>query len=69
MKRILEESQKIMVEKGYPEEQINMSLKFMTPNIFAIGTIFSFSFWGLLLSLIGGVLLKKTKSPIDDVTE
>jgi hypothetical protein len=62
------QSQKIMIEKGYPQEQIDLSLKYMTPNIFAIGTIFSFSFWGFLLSLIAAFLVKRDQNPLEKVT-
>ncbi len=67
METIKMQSQKIMLEKGYPQEQIDMSLKYISPNIFAIGTIFSFAFWGFVLSLIAAFLLKRDSNPIDDV--
>ncbi len=71
METIKMQSQKIMIEKGYPQEQIDMSLKYISPNIFAIGTIFSFAFWGFVLSLIGAFLLKRDRNPLEvtDVDE
>ncbi len=71
METIKMQSQKIMIEKGYPEEQIEMSLKYISPNIFAIGTIFSFAFWGFVLSLIAAFLLKRDRNPLEvnDVEE
>jgi hypothetical protein len=52
-----------LLEKGFSEEmieqQMEMQRKFMTPIIMSIMEIFSLTFYGLIISLITSIFLKK----------
>lgn len=52
-----------MYEKGMPDDQIEMAMemskKFTTPFTIAIGTVFSYTLWGFIFSLIIAAFLKK----------
>lgn len=58
-----------LYEQGLPDDQIEMSLemakKFTTPFTIAIGTVFSYTFWGFLFSLITSAFLKKKTNSYD----
>ena len=58
-----------MYEQGLPDDQIEMALemtkKFTTPFTIAIGTVFSYTFWGFIFSLITSAFLKKKSNSYD----
>lgn len=58
-----------MAEQGLPEEQLEMSLemakKFTTPLSIAIMTIFSYTLWGFIFSLITSAFIKKKTNGYD----
>lgn len=58
LKRIQEEG---MYEKGMPQEQIEMSLKFVSPGIMALFTLPAMTFFGFIFSLIISAILKKDR--------
>lgn len=48
-----------LIEQGLPGSQIDMSLRMISPGIITIGTVFSFAFWSVLLSLILAFFVRK----------
>lgn len=58
-----------MYQQGMPEEQIDMAMemsrKFTTPFTIALGTVFSYVFWGFLFSLITSIFIKKKSNSYD----
>ncbi|MCF6241756.1 MAG: DUF4199 domain-containing protein [Bacteroidales bacterium] len=61
--RILEKAEEEMVNKGLPDEQIEMALemqsKFMKPWIMSVMSIFGSVFAGFIISLFTSIFLKK----------
>jgi len=57
-----------MLQKGIPAEQVEMqmkmSAKFMKPLAMSIMGIFSFAFYGTILSLVISIFLKKEGDPV-----
>jgi uncharacterized membrane protein (DUF485 family) len=70
--KILEMAEEEMVNKGLPDEQIEMALemqsKFMKPGLMALMSIPVSALMGFLFSLITSIFLKKDveKSPFED---
>ncbi len=70
--KILEMAEEEMVNKGLPDEQIEMALemqsKFMKPGLMALMSLPVVTFFGFLFSLITSIFLKKEveKSPFED---
>ncbi len=64
LEKIYEQAEENMYNQGMSEEQIEMALqmtkKFTTPLTMAIGTIFSYTFWGTIFSLIIAAFVKKS---------
>jgi len=62
--KIFEQQEEELYNKGLSEEQIEISLqmvkKFTTPLTMAIGTIFSYTLWGTIFSLIIAAFVKKS---------
>lgn len=62
--KIFEQQEEQLYNQGLSEEQIDMALqmtkKFTTPMTMAIGTIFSYTLWGTIFSLIIAAFLKKS---------
>jgi len=58
-----------MYGKGLPDEQVDMAMemakKFTTPVTIALGTIFSYTFWGFLFSLIISAFIRKKPNNYD----
>lgn len=58
-----------MAEQGLPDEQLEMSLemakKFTTPLSISIMTVFSYTFWGFVFSLVTAAFLKKKSNGYD----
>lgn len=58
-----------MYQQGLPEDQIEMALemskKFTTPFTIALGTVFSYSLWGFLFSLIISAFIRKKSNSYD----
>ncbi len=63
MDKIFEQQEEVLYSQGLPEDQIEMSIemakKFTTPFTMAIGTVFSYTFLGLLFSLVTAAFIKK----------
>ena len=63
---IMEDS---MSKQGMSEEQIDMAVemskKFTTPFTVALGTVFSYVFWGFLFSLITSAFIHKKSNSYD----
>jgi hypothetical protein len=68
-KQILEAEEK-MIAKGIPEGSIETALqmqaKFMKPWFMAVSSIFSAAFFGLILSLLVSLFIKKEGNPLLD---
>lgn len=64
LNKIFEQAEERMYNQGMSEDQIEMAMqmtkKFTTPMYMAIGTIFSYTFFGLIFSLITSAFLKKS---------
>ncbi len=67
IKNIYIQMEEEMLNKGLPEDQIemamNISKKFTTPGMMAILTPFNYAFLGLIFSLITSAFLKKKADP------
>jgi len=65
IEKTLELTRTKMADQHLTDDQIemglNMSKKFMTPGIIAVGTIFSYGFIGAIISLIIAAFMKKDK--------
>lgn len=64
IKKMLEMAEERLYNAGMSEDQIEMQMqlvsKFTTPISIAISTIFSYTFWGFIFSLITSAFLKKS---------
>ncbi len=62
--KIYEQQEEELYNQGLSEEQIDMALqmakKYTTPLTIAIGTIFNYTLWGTIFSLIIAAFLKKS---------
>lgn len=69
MEKIYSVIEEKMYTQGLPDDQIEMALemtkKFTTPFTIALGTVFSYTFWGFLFSLITSAFLKKKTNSYD----
>lgn len=67
--KILAVVEEELVNKGMPDDQIQMALdmqkKFMTPTFITISALLGMTFMGFLFSLITSIFLKKEKSPFE----
>ncbi len=62
------EVQQTLMDKGLDQTQIELSMRMMTPSFYAFAALFSFSFWGFLLSLIVALFVRKEGNPLDTIT-
>jgi H+/Cl- antiporter ClcA len=64
IERLIEMQEEQLYKRGLSDEQIEMSLqilkKFTTPLTLALGTIFTYTFWGTIFSLIISIFIKKS---------
>ena len=69
VEKIFELSEEKMIEKGMPDEQIEIAIemtrKFTTPLLISVMIIFSITFWGFVFSLITSIFLKKAGDPFE----
>jgi len=63
------EVQQTLMDKGMGEKEIEISMRMMTPSFYAFAALFSFAFWGFILSLIVAMFIRKEGNPIDTITE
>ncbi len=47
------------MDPNMPDQQINMALRFVSPLVLALGSIFAYFFFGFIFSLIASIFLKK----------
>lgn len=66
LKRVQEEG---MYEQGMTDEQIEMSMKFITPGMMALFTLPTITFFGLIISLVVAAILKRNKPPFYEEQE
>lgn len=62
--KILSSAEEGFYNRGMSDDQVEMQMqvitKFTTPITLAIGTVFSYTFWGVIFSLITSAFLKKS---------
>ena len=67
--KMIEIAEEKMLEKGLPEDMIEMQItgmsKMFTPGIMAIFGFFSNLFWGTIISLILAAILKREPAPLE----
>lgn len=67
--RIISLQEDVLYQQGLPEEQINTAMemagKFTTPFSMAIGSVFSYVFYGFIFSLITSAFLKRKSNSYD----
>jgi len=66
LKRVQEDA---MYERGMSDEQIEMSMKFVTPGMMALFTLPTMTFFGLIISLVVAAILKRNRPPFYDEQE
>jgi len=73
IQKMLDMSEQQMLDKGLSDEQVKMALKvtgkFMKPLFMTISALFSGVFFGLIVSLIEAIFLKKEGSPVKIMEE
>lgn len=69
VQKMLDMSEQQMLDKGLSDDQVEMALKmsakFMSPLVLTIGSLFNGVFFGLIISLIEAIFLKREGTPAD----
>ena len=70
MEQSLAYAEEMLIEKGVPQESIDMAMEMqedmMTPGFIAISGIFTYFLYGLVFSLVDSIFIKNTKNPVLD---
>jgi hypothetical protein len=63
MKPIIEEAEKNLYQQGLSGEQfdaaLGMTRKFMKPGMMAVSSLFTYTLWGFIISLITSIFIQK----------
>lgn len=70
---LLEQIEEQMIENGSSDEEIEIAMsytsKFMTPFWMSIGSVFSYTFWGFVFSLIISFFIKRKDESFESITD